>query len=509
MLAGAAAPVRVAAQTIDTIVVENHNIFDAGDNDVGFLARLANALHIRTRPSVIRRTLFLNQGDGYDSARILESERALRDLLVFRNVALDTTRVDGRFALRVTTADGWSTRPAVGFSSAAGDVTWDVGVVERNLLGTAQSLMLDYRKTPDRRLLTLVYQIPALLFRRAILSAAYVDLSDGGLGWWYYGVPFYETSAPGSLVTAGEAGTVRVLRFRDGFLADSLRRRSLRFAVDGGIALQATNQDYTRLRFSARWRREDFTAYGAPVARDSQTFTAGVGVAMGRSRFRVLEGFDTYARREDVDVSERLWLGLWAAPRAFGYTADRAGVGTEIAAQTGAAWRDGFAWLRMNADAVIGASGIDSGRVEAGATMMSQRFARQTVVLHAEGGAANRIAPGTEFDLWLWQNGPRAFGAHAFTGTRRYWLVAEDRILVASNFLGLLGLGIAPFVEWGGAWYSDERPRAGGDAGLALRLGATRSVRGEVTEIAFANRFGAGSAGHGWALVVRQAVDFR
>ena len=141
---------------------------------------------------------------------------------------------------------------------------------------------------------------------------------------------------------------------------------------------------------------------------------------------------------------------------------------------------------------------------------MSQRWPGQTVVLHAEGGAARRVAPGTDFDLWLSFDGPRGYGAHVFTGTRRYWLVAEDRVLVARDFLGLVGVGVAPFAEWGGAWYADERPRAGGDLGLALRLGATRSTRGEVTEIALSERFG-GSAGvpTGWAVTVRQAVDFR
>jgi len=87
--------------------------------------------------------------------------------------------------------------------------------------------------------------------------------------------------------------------------------------------------------------------------------------------------------------------------------------------------------------------------------------------------------------------------------------VAEDRILITPEFAYLVGVGVAPFVEWGGAWYGDERPRDAGDVGLALRLGATRSTRGEVTEIALARRIGPGSLGRGWAIVVRQAVDFR
>jgi len=498
----------LAGQTVDTIVVENRNIFEPLGDAPGLLARLGDALHVRTRASVIRRTLLFDQGDRYDSAKVVESERALRGLGVFRNVELDTTHVDGKFGVRVATADGWSTRPQVGFSSAAGDVTWDLGLVEKNLLGTANMVLADYQRTPDRRLVTLLYQAPGFLLRRAGLTVAYEDLSDGGFGFWSYGVPFYETGARAALVTSGSAGRLRVLRFRDGVLADSVRQRVLQLGLSGGVALRATDRDYARLRLFAQWRRGSYGGYAAAAAPDSSALAAGAGLELGRSHFQVVEGLDKYARREDVDVSERLWLGLWAAPRAFGYAPGRAGVGPEIQAQLATAWTHGFAWFHLSADGLLAASGLDSGRVETGVTLMSQALPRQTLVIHAEGGAASNVAPGSEFDLWLDQNGPRAFGAHAFTGTRRYWLVAEDRVLVLHSLLGLFGVGLAPFAEWGGAWYDAERPRTGGDVGLALRLGSTRSTRGEVTEISLGERFQRGYAGGRWAVTVREAVDF-
>lgn len=500
----------LAAQTIDTIVVDNHNIFEPTGEPLPLLARLGDALHVRTRPWVIRRTLLLAAGDRYDSARAVESERALRALGVFRDVRVDTTRLDGRLALRATTADGWSTRPQVDFSTAGGSASWAAGLVEKNLLGTANQIQALYQKTPDRGLLTFIYTSPGLLWRHAGLTAAYEDLSDGRLGFWSYGLPFYESAARASLTTGGQAADQRVLVFRDGAIADSMRRRALAVGLGGGVALSASDSGFVRLYLFGQWRREAFTRYGAPITGDSASGAVGLGLELGRTRYAVGQFLDQYARREDVDVSRRLFVGLYVAPRALGYAAGRAGVGPAVSAQLGGAWNRTFAFARLDADGVVGGGGVDSGRVEAGATLMSQRWPGQTVVLHAEGGAARRVAPGTEFDLWLYVNGPRGYGAHVFTGTRRYWLVAEDRVLVTPEFLGVFGVGLAPFVEWGGAWYGDERPRAGGDAGIALRLGATRSTRGEVTEIALSQRFG-GSPGvpTGWAVTIRQAVDFR
>ena len=72
-----------------------------------------------------------------------------------------------------------------------------------------------------------------------------------------------------------------------------------------------------------------------------------------------------------------------------------------------------------------------------------------------------------------------------------------------------MGVGVAPFLDWGGAWYADEGSRLGGDVGIALRLGPTRAVRGDVGEIALGYRFGEGfRPGSRWAVAVRKGVAF-
>src|SRR5438552_475943 len=399
-------PVRLSAQTIDTIVVVNHNIFDLSNDAPGLLARLANALHVTTRAGVIRRTLFVNPGDRYDSARVAESERALRALYVFSRVRLDPTRIAGRLALRVETSDGWSTKPQFGYSSAGGDATWLAGLVEENLLGTATALAAVYNKTPDRSVVDLRYGSPHFFGRRTRVVAEYASKADGKRGLWFLGVPFYETGARRALGTDGEAAAERVLVFHHRVPAatvDTVERRALRVSVSAGLALQATSRGFVRLWASGEWRREDFGPESTFVFPRSTFGAVGAGVDVGHVRFNVLERFNSYARREDVDLSQLLHVGVWAAPRAWGYPSERAGVGPE---------------------------------------------------------------------LW-----------------------------------GLVGLGIAPFFDYGGAWwYGDEPTRLGGDVGLALRMGPTRAVHGDVGEIALGYRFGRGFGG--WAVAVRKGVAF-
>src|SRR4051794_30186710 len=132
-------------QTIDTIIIENGNVFDRDDAAPDWVAHLANGLHMRTRQWVIRRRLLLNRGDPFDKARVEESERSLRTLGVFRSVRVDTVRSpEGALAVRAVTSDGWSTQPQASFTSVGGDKSWDVGFIERNFLGTATELALIY-----------------------------------------------------------------------------------------------------------------------------------------------------------------------------------------------------------------------------------------------------------------------------------------------------------------------------------------------------------------------------
>lgn len=480
--------------TIDSVIVENGNVFDGKDAAPGWVASLANRLHVRTRHWVIRRRLLLDRGDPFDSARMEESERSLRSLGVFRSVRVDTIRspLDGKLALRVVTADGWSTQPQASFTSVGGDETWSVGLIERNVLGTATELALVYGRNPDRTRLDFEFRNPSFFGRRTLLNLRYADLSDGHRGDWRFGLPFHETAAPHAIEVYGEAARERVLRFRDDTLQDSTRRHLLRVGLTAGVAVRATTRQYARLFGGWEWRREDFTTSDTARVPYSVFTAVRAGAEIGVVRFRVLEHFNSFSRREDVDLSALLRFGIVM----------QSGVGYEISGQTSALWTRGFALLRADAN------GLDSTRTRVQVTVVSQNIRRHTLIAHAEGGIVTHPRPGAEFDPWVEQRGPRLFGVHDFTGTRTTWFVLEDRILVAADLLGLFAAGIAPFVDYGGAWYGDEPARQGGDVGISLRFGPTRAVRGEAGELAFGYRFGDGVRGKRWALTLRKGFSF-
>jgi hypothetical protein len=267
-----------------------------------------------------------------------------------------------------------------------------------------------------------------------------------------------------------------------------------------------------RVWAGAEWRREDYvkdTTPPVPVPYSSFG-TIGVGIDAARVRYGVFEHLNGFARQEDVDLSSAVSLGLWAAPRAWGYAGAHAGVGPTISGQLATRWTKGLALLRAEAHGVFGSGGLDSGLAHATLDIASLALSRQALLLHLEAGTMRNPRPGTAFDLWITQNGPRGFGAHAFTGTRLAYAMIEDRVLVADQLWGVLGVGAAPYVEYGGAWYAGvDSVRLGGDAGVALRLGSPRSVRGDVAEFDVSWRFRRFPGDGPWALTFRKSFTLK
>ena len=183
------------------------------------------------------------------------------------------------------------------------------------------------------------------------------------------------------------------------------------------------------------------------------------------------------------------------------------GLGPEMSTRVGARLPGGFAYLDALANGLYSGAGLDSGSVELGGTVVLQPGARHIAVFHLEGGWLKDPVPGQEFDLGL-GSGPRAFGSHAFTGDRSFFGSIEYRYTVVDDLGGLVGLGLAGFVDYGGAWYAGSPRRVGKDAGIGLRVGASRSSDTPALRFDLAHRFANDVEKAGWVLSVGKGFAF-
>jgi hypothetical protein len=504
---------RAQAPPIDTIIVITHDVFDTEEASRNTVFAVANAIRFKTRPEIVRRELLFRVGQPYDSALVAETARNLRRLGLFRDVSVDTTRLGGRLAAIVETRDGWTTELQFNARSTGGEFTWSTGLEERDFLGVAAAVGVQYRHDADRTAWTFLTRWTRVLSSRLLLAGSYDDRSDGRLGAWAVGFPFRAFGDPRALEWSGEAGRHRVLQFRDGDSVDALQRRSLRVRMSGALAPHTAASGYLRAGLVAQVKREAYVRSGdtlLPVP-DSVSGAVGLQLDWRRARFEVVTHYNGFAREEDIDLSTRVRVAAWAAPTAFGYA--RSGVGPELEAQTGAALGRVFLRVEVQANGLFTGDGLDSARVWSGLTVGARPVERHATVLHVEAGARRGLPPGSEFDLGHGL-GPRAFDSHAFTGTRTVWGTLEHRWFAVDEVFHLMGIGLAGFLDFGGAWYPDQPARAAGDVGIGLRLGATRATGANVGRFDLAYRFGDewsaadGGSGNRWVLSFGRSYAF-
>ena len=178
---------------IGEVLIDNQNIFDLSDpHENNWLFRLANRLHYKTRPSVIRNQLLFHPGDPYSRRQLDESERILRAADYLYDAAITPVRYeDGRVDVRVRTWDVWTLDPGFNFSRSGGANRTGLQLEELNLLGTGIAARAKRSSDPDR--VVNLYQLEDLhvLGSFTAVIPTYERNSDGSMRELLIDRPFY------------------------------------------------------------------------------------------------------------------------------------------------------------------------------------------------------------------------------------------------------------------------------------------------------------------------------
>ena len=497
----------VPTAVVTSIQINRENVFDKAELE-RWLARAMNGLHITTREAVVARELLFTPGEPYDSIQAAETARNLRKLDVFRDVTVDSVRTDSGVMARVTTRDSWTTQISASFKSGGDQITWGIGLKEKNLLGLGIKAGVKYTDDPDRSTTSFNMTLPRVWRNRLDVSGSYDLLSDGEKGRISIGAPFNSLITPWSATFDGVYDDIDVLRFFEGeeVASDTVRRLLSTLTMRGAWARHATKTGYRRTGVAVRFRRDDFA--DSLIADADRSFFGDleVNIEVSQSQYSVIRGYRGLGGPEDVDLSRTIRAGLWVAPKALGY--ERTGFGPALTVHAGKAFRGGFTYLDGRASSLFTGSGLDSGTVAGGGALALQPKPRHSMLVSASGGMAKNPHPGAEFDLGL-TFGPRGFPAHSFTGDRAFFTTAEYKWTAWPDVIGLFAVGFAAFGDYGGAWYNGSPRRTGGDAGFGLRLGSTRgSASKGATRIDLAHRFANDALGAAWVLAIGSGFPF-
>jgi len=160
------------------IIFNPQTIFDENDDDIIFLHRWANAIHIDTKVITLENeaTFFINKcmktfADMAELERHLRSRKFLRDAEVSADDDVEN--------ITITTWDNWSLMPTVSFGRKGGVNTYSFGIKERNLLGLGIDTEIESYQNTQRSGYKINATIPLFQKQNTSVKLAFADNDDG------------------------------------------------------------------------------------------------------------------------------------------------------------------------------------------------------------------------------------------------------------------------------------------------------------------------------------------
>lgn len=494
---------------IGPITVEVLDVYDPRiPGEAGRFGRTVNAIHYRSRESVVRRELLFREGEPLVGDLLAQSERNLRALGIFARAQVNVMPPgpDGRVPVHVRVSDGWSLQIGGGFGRSGGQNRYDFGIEEENFLGRAYKLAYKRKVTFTRNEQRVSFVDRRLFGRPESLRLDYSRLEDGRERKFSYEHPFlsiegrhaHDVYAAETLERYKIYDNGEVIREYDSLLRDVhvMYRRMLK-----------------RTGHDAAWRGGIGWNYGESIYRPLPGATAAQLVDLPPSTRRMgpwftLEFLDTDfasvdglfrpGRVEDLNLGTEFSASLNPSATALGSTDNRTRL--ELRLSRGRRFGErSFAVLggKLNQDLGLG------WRAAGGSVLL--RAWRPSSPRKVDALLIEYSTLGGEPGQYLYLGGSpglRGFKENQFRGAHSALAVVEARRYGKWIPLRFLQPGLVFFAEGGAVWGGGTRLNRDAfhaDLGVGLRLALIKGAGNSIIKVDFAIPVGnrpAGSAGH-------------
>ena len=474
--------IRIAADDV-------FNLDDPAENN--WLFRLANGIHIQTRPHVIRNQLLFRSGEKLVAQRVLESERLLRgNRYLYQASIRPIAWRDGVVDLEVRTRDSWTLQFGASLESAGGTTTSGARISEYNLFGTGARLTLSTRSTTEVTTaggtpsgVDFGVSYPYAFDGRTTVAYAQANFDDGDSRSFNVTRPFYALDARGSGNFSVATDNRLLTQYAGGAEAGRFYRSTESADVSGGWSPGLVNGWANRFSLGLSYLRDRYeNDPRAPATLPGDRLRAGPYL-----RYEVVEDdFREVTNVQSIGRPEYQALGLQASVQVGRSTP---GLGsTDLITWYAAGVSQGF---RFHGDRTLLASAAVSGEyangendrvVLGGALRYYQRRGSGALLYVALSGDATEFSDATQYLSLGGDTGLRGYPSNYQLGSRRVLLTAEQRLYSDWYPLRLIRVGGAVFYDVGRAWgepyqnFPDAHWSA--NVGFGLRLLSARSATG-------------------------------
>ena len=485
-----------AGATIGEIRVVTDNIFDLDDpKENNFLFRAANALHIRTRPNVIRRTLLFKSGEPLSVRVIEESERVLRSNRYIYDVKIQPIAWhDGIVDIEVRTRDTWTLDPGVSFSRAGGANSSGVSLKEYNLMGTGTTLGVSRSSDVDRSGTEFNVSNNHLFGGWTAISYSYATFNDGEKQSVGLTRPFYALDTRWAAgVTAAKDDRIDSI-YSGGEIIGQYRHQLQTAEVFGGWS-KGLRDGWTQ-RYSVGLSYQDDAFAQDPARTPPPAIPGDQTLVAPFVRYEVIEdSYEKLKNRNQIERPEYFLTGL-SSKLQLGHAFTGLGSTRDLWLYSGSIsdGRDIFGDHTLLGTASFSGQYGDGGGEHQSLAGSVRYFIPQSkrALFYAAASAAAVLKDGISDELLLGgDNGLRGYPLRYQSGDRRALFTLEQRVYTDWYPFRLFRVGGAIFFDLGRAWGGDFQNMANSgwlsDAGFGLRLLSARSAFGNVlhADVAF------------------------
>jgi outer membrane protein assembly factor BamA len=510
------AELEAAGARIGEIRVHPGDIFDLNDpRENNFIFRLANKLHINTRPQVIRQALLFESGQRVSVQKIEETERLLRGYNFLYDVVIRPVAVhDGVVDIEVMTRDTWSLDVSASASREGGANKGRIAVAEENLLGTGISVGVSYVSDVDRSGTTFNIADPNVFGTRTTASYAYSKNEDGHGQSASLQRNFYELDSrwAAGFTASGNDGLESV--YNAGNAVAEYRHRRQAVETFGGWSAGLVNGWVRRYSIGFSQENDQYSlepGKNGPERLPSDLKLVGpfVRFQLVQDEFRQDTNLNLIGRVEDfamgIQASARLGRALESLEStrdSWVYSAN-ASNGFDIT-------RDSFVLTNAYASGRYAERG-ENNAIGAQARYYQRRGRRLVYYAALSGDAiSNPDLPGP---LTIGgDNGLRGYPLRYQAGERRVLFTTEARAYTDWYPFRLFRVGGAVFYDTGRAWRGENENAVNSgwlrDVGFGLRLLSARSSKGNVLHADFAFPLDRTDDIKSWQFVVKSKVSF-
>lgn len=461
---------------VGKIDINSNNIFDiSSKNESTGLHKMANKIHIKTKPKTIKQQLLFKTGDSFSPQKLAETERYLRTQKYIKDAQVSPSQLCGQqVTVTIITRDNWTLTPGLNFGRSGGNNKLGIQLQEQNIFGRGKDIILRYTKESERHKTKLSYRDHHLLGSRHKLILDLLNNSDGKGYKFNLSLPFYQTDSKKSWGVESSKLKQVIPVYDKGEVTSEITKSEQFNSLFYGWSL-GNNSKVTR-RFKVGWSVKKSHYFKPLASYQSIKITESypwLEFTNFKTRYIKKHNFNTMGKIEDIPLTHRYSLGAGFLLKEFGSSNNYLKLTSNFSKGVQLS-QSLLGSVVLETDNYLGKGVRKGGSHSLKAELNHFNNSGNDIRLSSTFRITDNLKP-SEYIYLGGDSGLRGYPKAYQAGNKSLIFQAEKRLHFDWYPLQLAKFGAVAFSDFGSSWGDTTDPKLLADIGIGLRMIPTRA----------------------------------